>query len=237
MFMVGSILFHGFVVISGLVGGLWAHGLRRFAPDRLLPFGRSWVRLALHALRLLCGVDLAITGLENIPPGAVILAAQHQSAFDTLIWFSLLDKPSYVMKQELTRMPIIGPLLIPSGQLALDRHGGAPALRRLTVQVREAAAAGRQIIIFPEGTRVAPGNQVALLPGVVSIARSSGLPVVPVATDSGRCWGRDSIRKRPGTIHIKVYPPLPSGLDRAGMLTALTDIFYRQGPVDKPVSS
>lgn len=226
MFLTGSLLFHAFIILSGLTAGIWAHILLRVAPDRLMPFGQGWARLALLALRAFCGIRVKIEGMEHIPQGPVILAAQHQSALDTLIWFTRLDKPSYVMKQELSRMPIIGPLLIPSGQIPLDRAGGARALRHLTEQVRAAAAAGRQIIIFPEGTRVAPGERVKLQPGIVSIARATGLSVLPVSTDSGHCWGRNSIRKRPGTVHVKVHPPLPSGLDRAATLTALETVFY-----------
>lgn len=226
---IGSLLFHGFIVASAIVAGSIAHGLNRLAPARLLPFGQAWARLALGALRLLCGVDFSVEGLENLPPGGVILAAQHQSAFDTLIWFTLLEKPSYVMKQELRRLPIIGGLLVPAGQIAIDREGGAAALRALTAQVRVAAAAGRQIIIFPEGTRVAPGARVKLQPGIVAIARTTGLPILPVATDSGRYWARDAISKHPGTIRVRIYPQLAEGLDRHAILTALQTTFYDRG--------
>jgi 1-acyl-sn-glycerol-3-phosphate acyltransferase len=99
----------------------------------------------------------------------------------------------------------------------------------LRARGRAAGAAGRQVIIFPEGTRVAPGAEVALQPGIVAIARATGLPVVPVATDSGRYWARDAIRKRPGTIRIKLFPALPAGLDRAAMLEALHEAFYQRG--------
>jgi 1-acyl-sn-glycerol-3-phosphate acyltransferase len=229
MFLIGSLLFHGFIVASAVIAGGFALILNGVAPQRVLPFGQAWARLALGVLRVVCGVKFEVIGLENLPTGGVILAAQHQSAFDTLVWFTLLDRPSYVMKQELRDMPIVGRLLVPAGQIAIDRNGGAGALRALIEQVRAAAAAGRQVIIFPEGTRVAPGAEVALQPGVVAIARASMLPVVPVATDSGRYWARDAIRKRPGTIRIRLYPALPPGLDRAAMLGALHEAFYRRG--------
>lgn len=232
MFMIGSLLFHGFIIVSALTAGVIALVLDRVAPARLLPFGQAWAKLALFALRGFCGISVRIEGLEHLPQGAVILAAQHQSAFDTLIWFTRLNAPAYVMKQELRRMPIIGRLLVPAGQIAIDRTGGAAALRDLIEQCRAAAAAGRQIIIFPEGTRVAPGQRVALQPGIVAIARATGLKVIPVATDSGRCWARDAIRKRPGTIRIKLFPALPQGLDRAAMIAALEVAFYERGVVD-----
>ncbi|MGC9269021.1 lysophospholipid acyltransferase family protein [Acidiphilium sp.] len=229
MFMFGSLLFHLFIIVSAVSAGVVALALNRFAPARLLPFGQAWARLALTMLRVLCGINIVVEGLENLPPGGVILAAQHQSAFDTLVWFTLLGRPSYVMKQELRRLPVIGGLLEPAGQIAIDRTGGARALRLLIEQVRAAGANGRQIIIFPEGTRVAPGQVAQLQPGIVAIARATGLPVLPVATDSGRYWPRDAIRKRPGTIRIKIYPPLAHGLDRIEMLAALHEAFYERG--------
>ncbi|MGC8526324.1 lysophospholipid acyltransferase family protein [Acidiphilium sp.] len=230
MFLAGSLLFHAFIILSGITAGLWAHILLRVAPEKVLPFGQAWARLALGALRVLCGIRIAYEGLENIPDGPVILAAQHQSALDTMIWFTRLPKPAYVMKQELSRLPVLGPLLIPSGQIPLDRSGGAKALRELTERVRAAAAAGRQIIIFPEGTRVAPGTRGHLQPGIVAIARATGLPVIPISTDSGLCWGRNAIRKHPGTVHVRVHPPLPPELDRATMLGALENVYYPSTP-------
>lgn len=229
MFLIGSALFNLFLFGSVLICGAWGHWLKRRAPARLLPFAQSWARLVLRGLRLFCAVDFVVEGKELLPQGGVILAAQHQSAFDTLVWLTLLDKPAYVLKQELTRLPVFGPLLIPAGQIALNRSGGARALRAMTAEVRDAARAGRQIIIFPEGTRVAPGQRVRLHAGIVAIARATGLPVVPVATDSGLRWGRNAFRKRPGTIRIKVFAPLPPDLDRAAMLAALEAAFYERG--------
>ncbi|MCF3946854.1 1-acyl-sn-glycerol-3-phosphate acyltransferase [Acidiphilium sp. AL] len=229
MFLIGSGIFNLIIFGTGAIGGLWGHVLRLTAPARLLPFGQGWARLVLGALRVFCGIDFVVEGMEFLPPGGVILAAQHQSAFDTLVWLTLLEKPTYILKQELTKLPIFGPLLVPAGQIALDRTGGAKALRGLTEQVKRAGDAGRQIVIFPEGTRVAPGRRVALQPGIVALARAAHLPVVPVATDSGRCWGRNAFRKRPGTIRIRVFPALPDGLDRAALLAALEDAFYERG--------
>ena len=229
MFLIGSAIFNLFVLCAGLIGGLGGHVLARTAPHRLLPYGQAWSRVLLGALRLFCGITVVVEGVENLPPGGVIIAAQHQSAFDTLVWFTLLDRPAYVLKQELLRMPVLGPLFLPAGQIALDRAGGAKALRGLTEQVRRAGEAGRPVVIFPEGTRVAPGQRVALQPGIVALARTTHLPVIPVATDSGRCWGRNAFRKRPGTIHIRIYPALPDGLDRPALLAALEDAFYERG--------
>jgi len=226
MFLIGSTIFNIFLFGSVALGGLWGHVLKRFAPDRLLPYAQAWARLVLGALRIFCGIRYELVGLENLPSGGVILAAQHQSAFDTLVWMTLLAKPSYILKQELTKLPIFGSLLVPAGQIALDRAGGAKALRGLIEQVNRAVSAGRQIVIFPEGTRVAPGVRGTLQPGIVALARACSAPVIPVSTDSGRYWGRNAFRKRPGTIHIKVWQALSPGLDRAAMLADLERKYY-----------
>ncbi|HQT87074.1 MAG TPA: lysophospholipid acyltransferase family protein [Acidiphilium sp.] len=226
MFLIGSTLFNLTLFGGAAIAGLYGHWLRRSAPDRLLGFGQGWARLMLGALRAFCGVGFVLRGRENLPPGGVILAAQHQSAFDTLVWLTLLDRPCYILKQELTRLPIFGSLLLPAGQIALDRAGGSAALRHLVKQVSEALAAGKQIIIFPEGTRVAPGVRGALQPGIVALARATGAAVVPVSTDSGRYWARNAFRKRPGVIDITIHPALPVGLGRQAMLDALAHIYY-----------
>jgi 1-acyl-sn-glycerol-3-phosphate acyltransferase len=226
MFLFGSLLFNLTLFGGAALGGVYGHWLKRTAPDRLLGYGQAWARLMLRALGAFCSVGFVVRGRENLPPGGVILAAQHQSAFDTLVWLTVLDRPCYILKQELTRLPIFGSLLEPAGQIALDRAGGAASLRHLITQVNAALAAGKQIIIFPEGTRVAPGVRGELQPGIVALARASGVPVVPVSTDSGRYWGRNAFRKRPGIIDITLHPALPRGLGRQEMLAALARIYY-----------
>ena len=171
---------------------------------------RRWARTVLGGLPAICGIRVVVTGWENIPAhGPVILASQHQSAFDTLIWMQLLDRPSYVMKEELRRIPLFGPLLEPAGMIPVDRAAGAAALRGLLTAASRAATQSRQIVIFPEGTRMRPGQAVKLHPGVAAIAMRTGLPVLPVATDSGRCWPRDLLGKQAGVIHVVIGPPLP----------------------------
>jgi 1-acyl-sn-glycerol-3-phosphate acyltransferase len=139
----------------------------------------------------------------------------------------LVPAPSYVVKQELTRIPLFGPLLAPAGMIPVDRQAGAAALRGLLQATRRARAGGRQIIIFPEGTRVAPGERVPLQPGLAAIATHLDLPVHPVATDSGLRWGRRAFMKYPGIIHIAVGPAIPAGTPRAPLLAAV-EAFWRQ---------
>jgi 1-acyl-sn-glycerol-3-phosphate acyltransferase len=215
--------------------------VRIFARHQASRLAKTWARLVLAGMGPIGGIRLVVTGLEHLPEqGAALLASQHQSEFDTLIWLVLLTHPSYVMKQELTKIPLFGPLLVPAGMIPVDREAGAKALRRLLTETRAAIHAGRQIVIFPEGTRVPPGQTLPLQPGIAAIAARSNLPVFPVATDSGHCWARHPLARRPGTIHVAIGPPIQAGTSRADMLLHI-EAFWRQQetngflPVDKLV--
>jgi 1-acyl-sn-glycerol-3-phosphate acyltransferase len=193
-----------------------------FAPARALDYARFWVRTVLWGARAICGIRVQVTGLEHLPRGgAALLASQHQSAFDTLVWLTLVPLPSYIIKQELTRIPLFGPMLLAAGMISVDRAAGAAALRGVLAATTDAAAAGRQILIFPEGTRVAPGVRVKLQPGIAAIATRLALPVIPVATDSGLRWGRRAFTKYPGVIHIAIGPPIAAGTPRQLLLEAI----------------
>jgi 1-acyl-sn-glycerol-3-phosphate acyltransferase len=208
--------------------------LRALAPGRAMDLVRLWARLALGGLRLLCGIRWEVAGGEHVPMGAALIASQHQSAFDTIIWFLIAREPTYVLKKELLRIPLFGPLCHVSGMIPVDRSAGAAAVRDLVRAGAQAADAGRQIVIFPEGTRVEPGAQVQLQPGIAALATRTGLPVLPVITDSGQYWGRRAFRKHPGTIHIRVLPPLPAGLARPALLDALRTA-YAQDPAGREI--
>ena len=171
---------------------------------------RLWARVVLASARAICGIRVSVHGLEHLPPNApALIASRHQSAFDTVVWLTILPHCCYVVKRELLRVPVFGQLLRPAGQIPVDRSGGAAALRGLVREAAAATAAGRQVVIFPEGTRADPGRMLPLQPGIAAIAARTGLPVIPVVTDSGRLWGRRAFHKHAGTIHIRLLPPLP----------------------------
>jgi 1-acyl-sn-glycerol-3-phosphate acyltransferase len=209
-------------------------------PDRLILFGRSWARVVIRMLRRICGIDVLITGLEHIPrDGAALIASTHQSAFDTAIWM-LLPRPSYVLKKELLKIPLFGPLMRPSGMIVVDRRAGMRAIRDLIRDGRRARDDGRQVVIFPEGTRAPPGAPHVIQPGVAALAAAMGVPVIPVATNSGELWGRNSFLKRPGLIRIAVGAPLPAHLPRAELVQAIATAWREleaklAEPVDNPV--
>lgn len=209
MTVLRSALFNLVFYAATFVLTLYGFVLRLVSPDRLLDLGRFWARLVLGALRVLCRIDLEVIGRERLTPDQpMLIASRHQSAFDTLVWLTLLPRCSYVLKRELLRIPLFGWLILPAGMIAVDRTGGASALRRLMRDGAKAAAEDRQIVIFPEGTRARPGALLPLQPGVAALATATRLPVVPVVTDSGLHWGRRAFRKSPGTIHIRIMPPI-----------------------------
>jgi 1-acyl-sn-glycerol-3-phosphate acyltransferase len=182
----------------------------------------AWSWMVVMLLRTICGIRLRVTGTEHLPrDGAALVAAKHQSAFDTIVWLGLLPRPAYVLKRELLWIPIYGWLVRRARMIAVDREAGGAAMRHLMRAGRQAAAEGRQMVIFPEGTRVAPGAHVPYQPGIAALAAVTGLPVIPVATDSGLHWGRRAFHKRPGTITVAILPPLPAGLRREALLQRL----------------
>jgi 1-acyl-sn-glycerol-3-phosphate acyltransferase len=224
--------FFGITVVLGLVGIL----VRAFAgPDRVLAFARFWAKLVLDGARVICGIRVAVTG--TVPTGPALIASQHQSAFDTLIWARLVPRVAYVYKAELARIPLFGPMLVATGQIPLDRGASLSTVRNLLREAARAKAEGRQIVIFPEGTRMAVGADGDIKPGFSLIASRTGLPIIPVATDSGRFWGRRAFRKRPGCVHIHVGEPIPPDLPQPLLVETLKQRWRAAGLADKPVDN
>lgn len=242
MILLRSALFNAFFfLVTFLMTLFLATPVRLIAPARVLDVARLWARIMVGAVRVICGIRLEVSGLEWLGGDReMLIASNHQSAFDTIVWLLLLPRCCYVLKQELLRIPLFGPLLPLSGMIAVDRDAGAAALRRLVREGERAVSQKRQIVIFPEGTRGAPGSLLPLQPGVAALAARVRLPVVPAVTDSGRCWGRRAFQKRPGTIHVRVMKPIEVGARRAefmGRLEAVlrSDLERKQCPVENSV--
>ena len=165
MILLRSALFNVFFFVSTFLLTLVGTAVLLLAPRRALDIPVGWARLQLWALRVLCGIRWRVVGA--LPTGAALIASHHESAFDTLVWLTLVPRPAYVMKQELLRIPLFGALTRPAGMIAVDRDGGGKAMRKLIQDAAQAVAAQRQIVIFPEGTRAEPGTLLPLQPGEV----------------------------------------------------------------------
>jgi 1-acyl-sn-glycerol-3-phosphate acyltransferase len=198
-------------------------------PALLLPrrlasrFGCAWAAAVLRLCTLTAGLSYEVRGRENLPRGPVIIAMKHQSAWDTFAVAALFPDPAIVLKRELLWIPFYGWYLKKAGMIGIDRQGGAASLRRLVAASERAAAEGRPIVIFPEGTRTAPGTRRPYQPGVAALYRQLGVPLVPVAVNSGLYWGRRSFLKRPGRIVVEILPPIPPGGERRAVMAALEE--------------
>ncbi len=207
-----------------------ATAVRFVAPRHVLAMAMLWGRVMVAAARIICGMHVKVVGLRHIPAGSALIASRHQSAFDTFVWLTLLPRCCYVLKHDLLRIPLFGKLIVGSGMIAVDRRAGGAAIRALLREADRAVREQRQIVIFPEGTRGAPGVVLDLQPGIAALAARTRLPVVPVTTDSGRCWGRRAFRKLPGTIRIEIGEPIPAGTHRAELMRILRAKFEAADP-------
>jgi 1-acyl-sn-glycerol-3-phosphate acyltransferase len=217
-----SALFTGAFFLTTTVMAVVGAPLLLFASERLaVGYARLWARIALFLLRALAGIRVEVRGHGNIPRGAALVAAKHQSAFETFALFPILPAPTLVMKSELRRIPLFGRFTEIAGMIEVDRAKGSTALRDMVQRCREEAEKGRQIVIFPEGTRRPPGAEPAYQPGIALLYKSLGLPTIPVALNSGLYWPRRSFLKYSGTIVIEFLPPLEPGLDSRTFLARL----------------
>ncbi|WP_067338373.1 lysophospholipid acyltransferase family protein [Stappia indica] len=176
----------------------------------LVPF---WARVELFLLKWIVGMKVEYRGLENIPQGGYIVAAKHQSAWETFALLPLFPSPTYVLKRELRYIPIFGWYTAKFRQIPVDRGKRSAALAAMTERAREAVAEGRQILIFPEGTRRGAGEEPRYKYGVAHLYRSLGAPVLPVALNSGIFWPRRGWCLYPGTVVVEFLPPIAPGLD------------------------
>jgi 1-acyl-sn-glycerol-3-phosphate acyltransferase len=214
--------------IFNLLFGAWTALLAvAGTPLLLLPVGatwalaRLWIGVGLAMLAVIVGLRHRVIGWEHHRRGPVIFAAKHQSAWDTLVLSILLDRPAFVLKQELLNVPFFGWYLRRCGMIAVDRQGKAAALKRMLAAAAAVAGSGRPILIFPEGTRVPPGEHRPFQPGVAALYGHLNLPVVPVALNSGLYWGRRSFQKRSGVITLEFLEAIPPGLPRKEFVSTL----------------
>lgn len=203
-----QILFFATMILLQIV---WLPGLfmRRQVSQEL---GRTWGRLSLWLLDKICGTKVEFRGVENIPKGAVIVAAKHQSIWDTFVLPTKFPDFSYILKHELVWIPFFGWYLLAAEQIGIDRAKGGKLLPQLIAKAKKIFAQGRQLFIFPEGTRRPAGAPPAYKMGVAHLYAAADVPVLPVALNAGLFWPRRSFLIHPGTIVMEFLPVIPPGL-------------------------
>jgi 1-acyl-sn-glycerol-3-phosphate acyltransferase len=216
-----SLVFNAGFYLWTLVIGLYGAPLLLAPPRYVMEFGRLWAAGALGLLAWTVGLRHEIRGVENLPAGAAIIALKHQSAWDTVILPVMFRHPAIVIKHELAWLPIYGWYAVRAGGIPVDRGAGASALKRMMVRARRAVAEGRPIAIFPEGTRTAVGARLPYHPGVAALYTQLGVPLVPVALNSGVFWGRRSFLKFPGRIVLEILPAIAPGRPRRQVMVEL----------------
>ena len=181
---------------------------------------RGWSRATLFGLRWICGVKVKFEGLEHVPEGAALLAAKHQATLDTLLPVLFVKEPVFVVKRELINAPIFG-FYMKRGMIPVDREAHAKALKDMLRAARQTIAKGRQIVIFPEGTRQEIGAAPDYKIGVAAMYRDFGLPCTPIALNTGLVWRPKGIWRKSGEVTVKVLPPIPAGLSREDFMREL----------------
>lgn len=198
-------------------------------PTFFLPYratiwiAKSWGRVNLVLLRTVAGIGCEVRGREKIPRGPVIVASKHQSAWETFALLPLFDNPLFIVKRELMWIPIFGWLMRKGRMVPVDRGAGSQALIGMTERARIELADGRQLVIFPEGTRRPAGAEPRYKYGVAHLYAAEGVPCLPVALNSGLLWPRRSLWLKPGTVIVEILDPIAPGLDKDAFFKRLQD--------------
>ncbi|MCC8941901.1 hypothetical protein CI1B_13760 [Bradyrhizobium ivorense] len=198
-------------------------------PTLLLPRGAlmalqaAWADISLFLMRVICNIRIEFRGVEKIPQGPLIIASKHQSFWETFALVRFFDHPLFILKRELMMIPVFGWLLKKAGMISVERGGGPRSLIKTLKQAAAEVQRGRQLVIFPEGTRTAPGAPPAYKAGVAQIYAESAVPCLPVALNSGLFWPRRTFMRYPGTLVVEFLDPLPPGLPRDEFMTRVRD--------------
>ena len=211
--LVFSILFYAWFAVSSVLATL----ISLIFPRRLPGFARFWSRTWLAMYEAICGVAYEVRGREHVPKGGCVIAMKHQSVWDTCAMFAIFDCPVFVLKSELMFIPFFGWALARLGCIPVKRGTGKSALDTMVRGTRVALDKGKQVVIFPEGTRTRVGQPADYKTGISHLYTALGVACVPAALNSGLVWPRRSFLRPPGIITVEVLPPIPPGLDRRVM--------------------
>lgn len=208
--MVFNLFFYLALVVLMIIGLPMMLGGRR----AIFALARAWGAVSIWLLRTICRLRVEYRGVENIPAGGVLIAVKHQSFLETFALLKYAPDFAIILKRQLTFVPLFGLYLIVSKQIAIDRTRGLQALQQIADAARPVLAAGRQVFIYPEGTRRPPGAPPKYKHGVAAIYLGTGALCLPVAVNTGLYWRRRGFLRRPGVAVIEYLPPIPPGLDR-----------------------
>lgn len=212
-----AVFFYLVTALFLVLGSPLLLGPRRWAMAGLDLHGRTCIWL----LRVVAGTRMEVRGRQHLPRGACLVAAKHQSAWDTFALIPLFHDPAVVLKAELTAIPLYGWFCRKFEHIVVSRERAAVALKSMLATSRQRAEEGREILIFPEGTRSPPGAPPDYKPGIVALYETLGLPCIPLALNSGLYWPRRSLMRYPGTIVVEFLEPIPPGLDRRAFRSTL----------------
>jgi len=214
-----NVAFWGWIAVLGLAGLPISLVYRPFSHTvaRIWGYGSLWL------LHTLCNITYEVRGREHIPTGAALVASKHQSAWDTVIFWVLLNRPAYVLKRQLIFFPVFGWYLLLLKNIYIDRKAGASAMKLMLRQGTERIAENRPMVIFPEGTRTLPGSSSIYHPGVAALYQLLKIPVIPVALNSGLCWPKNAFVKTPGKIVIEFLPPIAPGMKGRDFLVTVQE--------------
>jgi 1-acyl-sn-glycerol-3-phosphate acyltransferase len=173
-----------------------------------------WAKSNILLMRAICGIKVEFRGVDKIPKGPLIVASKHQSMWETISLLRFFEAPFFVVKRELKFIPIFGLFIIKTDMVAIDRSKGGRAMLAVMRRAEEEVRHGRQFVIFPEGTRTAPGAPPHYKAGIGLIYADCGVPVLPVALNSGLFWPRRTFMRYPGTLVVEFLDPIPPGLKR-----------------------
>lgn len=216
-----SLLFNALFYVNITVRMIVALPTIVLPPSFILGVLRRYSRSTLWLLRITCGIGVEWRGRQKFPQGPYLVACKHQSAWETFALFAVLPDPTFVLKRELMRIPLFGWLATKAKMIPIDRGSHTKALASMIAAAKAEAARGRQIVIFPEGTRRLPGAEPQYLPGAAFLYADLNLPCVPLALNSGLFWPRRTLWRYPGTVLVEVLDPIPPGLSRREFMTRL----------------
>lgn len=213
MIYLRSAIFHVVFYISCTLWFVAAMAAWPFPAWVMIKFAHGWARSNVWLHAIITGARVEFRGRENIPEGACIVAAKHYSAWETMALIPELKWPTYILKQELLRIPLFGWHLRKGQQIPIDRGQRAAALVKMTEHAKRVIERGHQLIIFPEGTRRKVGAPPDYKYGVARLYATLGVPCVPVAMTSGLAWPRNTLLHYPRRIIVEFLEPIPPGLD------------------------